>query len=1488
MKKLFAVVTATAMLFSASPAYSMEEYANQETEQETTDADLSGVNEQTELTTEVAETESGFDDKVGDEFSSELSENVIVDGAEMDIIQPDAIVTDSFADEGIEESAFFEAADLPSFSITSITLSLLFNPAEQYTYSTESYLKDTKDMLQATVVTTDGTYVVSGDDWEYAKIEVGGQSFAVAKDVEHDTGVAVMARDQKSNDIIDFNWAYMPDNMNVIYQPFVFDGDNMDAFKDSSINVSYPSVAALSTPITGTSTQTSDSDTEWFCFTPSETGDYRIIIKSEGEFNIYGTLLGAQGWGDRDYFGITAGFWLSQEGDATNRFTFIKGRPYYFHLHNNLPESNVSVSVVKQSPMTAISLDSVTVSLPELQYFTKYYQYGFLSGNTRYKDGTSCPIAFGEGGYSTDDDDNVESLYGKDEQGSYVDLHFFDRNGEPTSLKTDQEGIYTLHATCYGDESISSNNAKLTVTKEPSTVELGKDRAEEIQITSSKPACILWDSTESDETDFTVSGSGISGLEGALYYYSGNDLVFVGELEGYFHHNRATISTTLETGKKYLMLLAIPSFEGPGREFNGTIEYGINDEPYIPSDDEILDVFKNAQTVTPGVEYSGVNQMYKLRIEREGEAIFYFATDMSECLVPIYTDLTEYECGYAMNLKSDKEYFYEYYSEENGNIAFDGYAYFEVIPKEGVEPSDFTFTVYPEIRIDTDEEYIHDGGASEDVHVEKGDTRTFIVDAFVPFGTIKYTWGIKDWSGPSGYRFVPLQDDTGTEQYTFNSIPAGYTELTCRMTVLNGDDPLEGIVKDYDFCIHAEGEDDPGDGPVDDYNWSAFDASLATENEVGPGKEVTFTLTIRNTTDSDATAALYPWYYRELNNSETYSGVEFGTISGEGYSSEEGLLSIAASQSRTLTLTGTIPETWNNKSAILIVVSDPTNKRMGQFAYPFDVPHSVTYQFAASEESTVKELPEEVNDLLPDDDNTYYTGQVVYLSYPASSKVDMGEAYWIFDGYDGYTSDYFELGTSDVVITGSWTYTIKTADEIAADTLLDIIDDDADDIPTDQLMDIIENSDSDSILEQMKENLADVVDNVDDMNSVLAKSTAKLDELLVDESGTDATKKVTVTAGEQTVGAYVAKTEPAETDGIKVEISGAAATVASVIREEDMATLTENNNKHYQAEVSVTDVEDNGTELSLNISLNIKIKETGDVVKTNAEPASPITVVVKLPERYVGYRLKVTHTINTAAGEKEVLDYSFIDEGRRVQFTISSLSPFEMKVVGCLHNNMNLIPRQEATCASNGHIAYYYCDNCETKYRDESGENVLNDNEIVIAKTGIHSWNGGAVTKPATENTEGTKTYTCTVCGANKTEVIPRTAPVPQAPPADPITINSAPVLRSVKAAKKGAKATVNLKKLEKPKKKGKKKQNSNSLWNQVSSIQLQYSTDPSFTTGVITKTLGKGKASVNLGGLQKGVTYYVRARYVGNGGFSNWSGTKTVKVKNQKKGKKK
>lgn len=45
------------------------------------------------------------------------------------------------------------------------------------------------------------------------------------------------------------------------------------------------------------------------------------------------------------------------------------------------------------------------------------------------------------------------------------------------------------------------------------------------------------------------------------------------------------------------------------------------------------------------------------------------------------------------------------------------------------------------------------------------------------------------------------------------------------------------------------------------------------------------------------------------------------------------------------------------------------------------------------------------------------------------------------------------------------------------------------------------------------------------------------------------------------------------------------------------------------------------------------------------------------------------------------------------------------------------------------------------------------------ADSQAHSFDGGKVTKAATESAEGVKTFTCTVCGATKTESIPKLAP---------------------------------------------------------------------------------------------------------------------------------
>ena len=96
-------------------------------------------------------------------------------------------------------------------------------------------------------------------------------------------------------------------------------------------------------------------------------------------------------------------------------------------------------------------------------------------------------------------------------------------------------------------------------------------------------------------------------------------------------------------------------------------------------------------------------------------------------------------------------------------------------------------------------------------------------------------------------------------------------------------------------------------------------------------------------------------------------------------------------------------------------------------------------------------------------------------------------------------------------------------------------------------------------------------------------------------------------------------------------------------------------------------------------------------------------------------------------------------DGKWQGYTVSSKG-------ACLHTGYgtheNTVP---ATCGEAGRVDTI-CSNC--------GE-VISTKEIPA--TGEHTWDNGTVTTEPTENEPGVRTYTCTVCGEVKTEVIPAT-----------------------------------------------------------------------------------------------------------------------------------
>ena len=111
----------------------------------------------------------------------------------------------------------------------------------------------------------------------------------------------------------------------------------------------------------------------------------------------------------------------------------------------------------------------------------------------------------------------------------------------------------------------------------------------------------------------------------------------------------------------------------------------------------------------------------------------------------------------------------------------------------------------------------------------------------------------------------------------------------------------------------------------------------------------------------------------------------------------------------------------------------------------------------------------------------------------------------------------------------------------------------------------------------------------------------------------------------------------------------------------------------------------------------------------------------------------------------------------------------------------------------------------------------------------------------------------------------------PQPEVEKPITIPKAPAKVKTKAKKNTV--TVSWTKIRKTKK-------TKALRKQIINIEVQYSTDPAFPEETtVSRIIGKNKVKLVLKGLQRKTVYYVRVRYVGTDGVSNWK-TKRVRTK--------
>ena len=89
------------------------------------------------------------------------------------------------------------------------------------------------------------------------------------------------------------------------------------------------------------------------------------------------------------------------------------------------------------------------------------------------------------------------------------------------------------------------------------------------------------------------------------------------------------------------------------------------------------------------------------------------------------------------------------------------------------------------------------------------------------------------------------------------------------------------------------------------------------------------------------------------------------------------------------------------------------------------------------------------------------------------------------------------------------------------------------------------------------------------------------------------------------------------------------------------------------------------------------------------------------------------------------------------------------------NHKLRKIERKEATCEVDGNIEYWICDTCKKLFKDEKATEEIKLEDTVLKAPG-HVWDDGVITKEATVDEDGEKTFTCTTCNETRIEAVPK------------------------------------------------------------------------------------------------------------------------------------
>ena len=177
-------------------------------------------------------------------------------------------------------------------------------------------------------------------------------------------------------------------------------------------------------------------------------------------------------------------------------------------------------------------------------------------------------------------------------------------------------------------------------------------------------------------------------------------------------------------------------------------------------------------------------------------------------------------------------------------------------------------------------------------------------------------------------------------------------------------------------------------------------------------------------------------------------------------------------------------------------------------------------------------------------------------------------------------------------------------------------------------------------------------------------------------------------------------------------------------------------------------------DMVLETALDLSMKEVIDKICTDeswvtpiTELNDPMTVTLGLESSLGGYE---EYTVVRQHGDEITpLDTRYDAKTNSITFETDKYSTYVIAHSDKkAHVHIPIVKNnKESTCKDTGYTGDIYCEEC--------GEKLATGK--TVPKTENHKWDAGKITKAATATENGVKTYTCTVCGTTKTEVIPAT-----------------------------------------------------------------------------------------------------------------------------------